>query len=161
MRTLLIDNIAELVTNDPSLGEGPLGVITDAAIAVSGGRVTWVGHTSRAPAADEHWGAAGAAVVPGSESHSHLVFAGDRGHEFAARFWAGAARLRVGRVGPRGRARPVPTNGHPGRSSSRARRPMRIGRMRRLVAEYAAAAPQLSRSSRGTVRLSPTSFGRW
>ncbi len=97
MRTLLIDNVGELVTNDPELGEGPLGVITDAAIAISGGVVTWVGHTSDAPASDDHWGAAGAAVVPGFvESHSHLVFAGDRGHEFAARFGQHADAAPIG-----------------------------------------------------------------
>lgn len=87
MRTLLIDNIAELVTNDPTLGEGPLGVIADAAVAVAGGRVTWVGRSAQAGSADERWDADGAAVIPGFvESHSHIVFAGDRGHEFAARF---------------------------------------------------------------------------
>ncbi len=106
MRTLLIDNIGELVTNDPALGEGPLGVITDAAVAISGGVVTWVGHTSDAPEADDHWGAAGAAVIPGFvESHSHLVFAGDRGHEFAARFGQHADAAQIGQPDA-GRYRP-------------------------------------------------------
>ena len=139
MRTLLIDNIAELVTNDPSLGEGPLGVITDAAIAVSGGRVTWVGHTSRAPAADEHWGAAGAAVVPGFvESHSHLVFAGDRGHEFGARFGQappGSGLDASGPVGGHGRYRPTGIRGT--LVATRAASDEELAEnVRRLVAEY-------------------------
>src|SRR5690606_21763586 len=51
-----------------------------------GGRVTWVGRAADAPAADERFDAAGGAVLPGFvDSHSHLVFAGDRAAEFAAR----------------------------------------------------------------------------
>ncbi|HLU44639.1 MAG TPA: imidazolonepropionase [Natronosporangium sp.] len=84
--TLLIDNIGELVTNDPSLGRGQLGTITRAAVVTDGGRVTWVGRAADAPAADERFDAAGGAVLPGFvDSHSHLVFAGDRAAEFAAR----------------------------------------------------------------------------
>lgn len=84
--TLLIDNIGELVTNDPSLGRGQLGTITRAAVVTDGGRVTWVGRAADAPAADERFDAAGGAVLPGFvDSHSHLVFAGDRASEFAAR----------------------------------------------------------------------------
>lgn len=87
MRALLIDNIKELVTNDPSLGEGPLGVIADAALVVTGKHVTWVGHSSQAQPADGRYDAECAAVIPGFvESHSHIVFAGDRAPEFAARF---------------------------------------------------------------------------
>lgn len=83
---LLIDHIGELVTNDPTVGDGPLGVLHDAAIVVSDGRVAWVGSRTRAQPCDEVWDAAGSAVVPGFvESHSHLVFAGDRSAEFAAR----------------------------------------------------------------------------
>ena len=89
--SLLIDRIGELVTNDPALGEGPLGLLRDAALVVEGGRVAWVGPASSARGvADERWDAAGAAVLPGFvESHSHPVFAGDRAEEFAARM-AGA-----------------------------------------------------------------------
>ncbi len=87
-RTLLVDGIGELVTNDPSLGEGPLGIVRDAALLVVDGRVAWVGATGSAPWADGatvlH--AAGRAVVPGFvDSHAHLAFAGDRAEEFAAR----------------------------------------------------------------------------
>lgn len=83
---LLIDRIGELVTNDPGLGEGPLGIIRDAALVVDAGRVAWVGPRRNAPSADARLRAGGAAVLPGFvESHSHLVFAGDRAEEFAAR----------------------------------------------------------------------------
>lgn len=86
--SLLIDGIGELVTNDPGVGEGPLGLLRDAALVVVDGHVAWVGPASAANrvGADERWDAAGAAVLPGFvESHSHLVFAGDRADEFAAR----------------------------------------------------------------------------
>lgn len=79
--------IAELVTNDPSLGDGgPLGRRTDAGVVVDAGRVVWVGDTADVPATDQRVDVAGRCVVPGFvDSHSHLVFAGDRAHEFAAR----------------------------------------------------------------------------
>ncbi|MEF9883316.1 imidazolonepropionase [Streptomyces sp. P9-A4] len=85
--TTLITNIATLVTNDPTLGDGsPLGLIKDAALVLEGERVIWAGPAAQAPAADESMDAAGRAVIPGFvDSHSHLVFAGDRTAEFNAR----------------------------------------------------------------------------
>lgn len=84
--TLLLDNIGELVTNDPSLDAGPLGVIRDAALVVDDGRIAWTGPAARAPAADTRIDAAGRAAIPGFvDSHTHTVFAGDRAREFAAR----------------------------------------------------------------------------
>jgi imidazolonepropionase len=83
--SLLVDNIGELVTNDPATG-GDLGLRTGAAVVVEDGRVAWVGQTDGSPAADQRYDAGGAAVLPGFvDSHSHLVFAGDRAAEFAAR----------------------------------------------------------------------------
>ncbi len=77
--TLLVTNIGELVTND-----GP--VLSDAALIVEDGHVRWVGPAARAPAADRAFDAAGRAGLPGFvDSHAHLVFAGDRAGEFAAR----------------------------------------------------------------------------
>ncbi|MDX3851427.1 imidazolonepropionase [Streptomyces sp. AK02-01A] len=82
-----ITNIASLVTNDPSLGDGtPIGLIQDAAVVIDGDRVVWVGESSKAPATDNAVDAGGRAVIPGFvDSHSHLVFAGDRTQEFNAR----------------------------------------------------------------------------
>lgn len=84
MSALVIDRIGLLVTNDPTLGEGPLGLLRDAALVFEGGRVAAV---ERAGAAgDEHFDAGGRCLIPGFvDSHTHLVFAGDRADEFAAR----------------------------------------------------------------------------
>ncbi len=85
MSSTLITGIAELVTNDPARG-GPLGLVRDAAVVVEGEHVAWVGPATEAPAADASYDVGGRAVIPGFvDSHSHLVFAGDRGEEFAAR----------------------------------------------------------------------------
>jgi imidazolonepropionase len=82
--TLLIDNIGELVTNDED------DLRPDAAVVVDGTRIAWAGPSRQAPAADRRLDAGGGAVLPGFvDSHTHLVFAGDRAAEFAARM-AGA-----------------------------------------------------------------------
>ncbi|KRE25481.1 imidazolonepropionase [Mycobacterium sp. Soil538] len=85
--TVLYDDIGELVTNDPAVGDGsPLGVLTDAALLVDGDRIAWAGPKSAAPAADRRVDCRGASVLPGFvDSHAHLVFAGDRSAEFATR----------------------------------------------------------------------------
>ncbi|HUY49452.1 MAG TPA: imidazolonepropionase [Streptosporangiaceae bacterium] len=87
MSSALLTGIGELVTNDVAVGDGsPLGIIRDAALVVSGGAVEWVGTAGAAPATDERHDLGGRAVIPGFvDSHSHLVFAGDRSAEFAAR----------------------------------------------------------------------------
>lgn len=85
-RSTVITHISSLVTNDPSLGAGPLGLIPDAALVIEGEHVVWAGESSKAPATDNEVSAEGGAVVPGFvDSHSHLVFAGDRTAEFSAR----------------------------------------------------------------------------
>ncbi|HET9655847.1 MAG TPA: imidazolonepropionase [Kineosporiaceae bacterium] len=82
----LVTGIGELVTNDPSAGPGPLGVIPGGAVVLAAGRVAWVGPASAAPAADRAVELGGRCVLPGFvDSHAHLVFAGDRAEEFAAR----------------------------------------------------------------------------
>jgi imidazolonepropionase len=88
MTALAIDSIGLLVTNDEALGEGPLGIVRDAALVIEDGGVVAI---ERAGAdADERFDAAGRCVLPGFvDSHTHLVFAGDRAEEFAARM-AGA-----------------------------------------------------------------------
>ncbi|RGE21139.1 imidazolonepropionase [Leucobacter sp. wl10] len=86
MTSLLIDRIGELTTNDDSLGEGLGGRLRDAAVVVEGSRIAWVGPAAQAPAADERVDAEGRAMLPGwVDSHTHLVFAGDRTAEFEAR----------------------------------------------------------------------------
>ncbi|WP_047871424.1 imidazolonepropionase [Nocardiopsis sp. RV163] len=85
-RSIVIDDIAALVTNDPSLGRGAVGEVPGAALVVEDGRVAWSGPRAQAPAADARIDAAGRCVIPGFvDSHSHIVFAGDRSREFAAR----------------------------------------------------------------------------
>ncbi len=85
---MMLGGIGSLVTNDPAAGDGSLlGEVHDAALIVaSDGTVAWVGEAAHAPAADVYVDAGGRAVVPGFvDSHAHLVFAGDRSAEFAAR----------------------------------------------------------------------------
>jgi imidazolonepropionase len=85
MTSTLIHHIGELVTNDPDRDD-LLGIVENAALMVEGGTVAWVGPAAEAPPADEAYDAGGRTVLPGFvDSHSHLVFAGDRAGEFAAR----------------------------------------------------------------------------
>jgi imidazolonepropionase len=79
--SLLVTGIGELVAFTPEFD-----VLRDAALVVEDGRVAWVGPSSAAPDADERLDVEGRAVIPGFvDSHGHLVFAGDRADEFAAR----------------------------------------------------------------------------
>ncbi|QWZ07946.1 imidazolonepropionase [Nocardioides panacis] len=81
MTSVALTGIGELSTQDDELG-----LLHDAALVVEHGRVAWVGPAAQAPAADTAHDLGGRAVVPGFvDSHSHLVFAGDRAEEFAAR----------------------------------------------------------------------------
>ncbi|WP_432959048.1 imidazolonepropionase [Micromonospora haikouensis] len=103
MGSLLVDDIGELVTNVAGTGDGgPLGLRRDAAVLIEDGRVAWVGPARYAPAADRRVDAQGGAVLPGFvDSHAHLVFAGDRAAEFAARmagepYTGGGIRTTVG-----------------------------------------------------------------
>ncbi|XAS73668.1 imidazolonepropionase [Micrococcaceae bacterium Sec5.1] len=77
----LITNIGELMTQDLEHR-----VLKDAAIVFEGERIAWIGSNNDAPVADTKIDAEGRAVLPGwVDSHSHLVFAGDRTAEFEAR----------------------------------------------------------------------------
>lgn len=78
---VLITGIGELTTNDPELGK-----LRDAALVLDGETVAWAGPAAQAPDADERVDVEGRAVLPGwVDSHTHLVFAGDRTAEFEAR----------------------------------------------------------------------------
>ncbi len=82
MTSTLLTGIGELVTNDPDLPD----VLERAALVLEGRDVAWVGSAAEAPDADHVVDLGGRAVLPGFvDSHSHLVFAGDRAPEFAAR----------------------------------------------------------------------------
>jgi imidazolonepropionase len=108
-RSLLITGIGELVTNAPDgtgrpvhgppadgpPADGPpvdghsaggFAALHSAALVIEDGLIAWTGPAARAPAADAAADVAGRAVLPGFvDSHAHLVFAGDRSAEFAAR----------------------------------------------------------------------------
>lgn len=85
---LALSGIGQLVTNDSAVQGDRLGILHDAAIVFDAGVVSWVGearnvadHCDVAPI-----DVAGRAVIPGFvDSHTHLVFAGDRSAEFEAR----------------------------------------------------------------------------
>ncbi|WP_019874223.1 imidazolonepropionase [Sporichthya polymorpha] len=86
MSAVLLDDIASLVTNDPAAGPGILGEVRGAALVVEDGKVAWLGPAAQAPACDAAVSAAGGAVLPGFvDSHTHLVFAGDRLSDFVGR----------------------------------------------------------------------------
>jgi imidazolonepropionase len=83
--TLVIDRIGLLVTNDDERGTGPLGVRRDAAVMIENDRVVAIGAAGTFTA-DARVDAGGRCVIPGFvDSHTHLVFAGDRADEFVAR----------------------------------------------------------------------------
>lgn len=97
----LLTGISELWTldpalDDPALGDPALGgtaraasdgqIIRDAALVIEDGRVAWTGPAAKAPDADAREDLGGRAVLPGwVDSHSHLIFDGDRSAEFEAR----------------------------------------------------------------------------
>lgn len=97
MTTTLLTDIGLLVTNEPALGTNPTGEITDAAVLIADGRIAWLGAAVDAATAIAELGlgplaavdklsASGACVIPGFvDSHSHIVFGGDRAAEFEAR----------------------------------------------------------------------------
>jgi imidazolonepropionase len=101
MTRTLFTNVGQLVTNDPSVGTTrgdagdrsaiALGIIEDAALVVDDGFVSWVGTAAEAEISggndiDSVVDCGGRAVIPGFvDSHSHLVFDGDRAGEFEAR----------------------------------------------------------------------------
>lgn len=79
--TTLITNLGELMTQDQDHR-----VLRNAAVVIEGERIAWLGAAADAPAADESVDAGGRALLPGwVDSHTHLIFAGDRTAEFEAR----------------------------------------------------------------------------
>lgn len=88
MTATLLTNIGELTTNVAADGD-PCGTIHDAALLIEDGRVAWVGPASEADREvqdAEVVDVGGRAVIPGFvDSHTHLVFGGDRADEFESR----------------------------------------------------------------------------
>ena len=82
----------------------PYGLIEDAVIAVEGDRIAWIGARSDLPKAleercEQRHDAAGALVTPGLiDCHTHLVYGGDRAHEFELRL-GGASYEDIARAG--------------------------------------------------------------
>lgn len=62
------------------------GTLRDAALVAEDGAVAWIGPAGDAPACDDAVDLGGRAVLPGwVDSHSHMIFDGDRAEEFEAR----------------------------------------------------------------------------
>lgn len=90
---------ARLATLDPAR-EG-LGIVEDGLIAAAGGRLLYAGNAAEAPAfeAAETIDCEGRWITPGLiDCHTHLVFGGDRAHEFELRL-AGASYEEIARAG--------------------------------------------------------------
>ncbi len=88
MTSTLITNIGQLVTNDPSHDGTKLGLIKDAALLIEDGVIAWAGPNSQAPThhIKKTIDAESKCIVPGYvDSHTHMIFAGDRSNEFRAR----------------------------------------------------------------------------
>ncbi|MCX6430852.1 MAG: amidohydrolase family protein, partial [Actinobacteria bacterium] len=88
MPRTLVDNIGLLVTNDLLNDGTPLGAIHNASFLIENGVISWVGQSSEAPRSEvaKVIDAQGRCIIPGFvDSHSHLIFAGDRSEEFRAR----------------------------------------------------------------------------
>lgn len=67
------------------------GTLNDAALIADHGTIAWIGPASQAPAADDQVDLGGRAVLPGwVDSHTHMVFDGDRSAEFEARMSGGS-----------------------------------------------------------------------
>src|SRR5438132_4809416 len=78
---LVVHGIGQLVTCEPTQGEGPLGLLENAAVAARQGQIVWVGPTSRwqgrlqLPAHATIVDAQGCCVLPGFvDAHSHLLW---------------------------------------------------------------------------------------
>lgn len=90
--TLVVTGASEIRTCHPEIGEGPTGRIERGALAADGERIVWVGEGSDLATEVEITDdtvtidVPGRAVVPGFvDAHTHMVFAGTRPEEFAAR----------------------------------------------------------------------------
>jgi imidazolonepropionase len=83
--SIAFTNIQTLVTNSSRHGTGLLGEINNCTLVVEDGVISQI--SSAIPqGVDQEIDCSGKTVIPGFvDSHSHLIFAGDRSAEFAAR----------------------------------------------------------------------------
>ena len=85
MSSTVITGIGELVTCDGTSAD-LLGIRSNAALVIEEDVIAWIGPAAEAPAADTKIDVGGRVIIPGFvDSHSHLIFAGDRAAEFTAR----------------------------------------------------------------------------
>ncbi|WP_120338542.1 imidazolonepropionase [Cryobacterium soli] len=85
MTAELLTGIGELTTQSAEFSHDD-DRLTDAALVIENGRIAWIGPAVEAPPSDSRVDVGGRAVLPGwVDSHTHLVFAGDRAAEFEAR----------------------------------------------------------------------------
>lgn len=101
---IIIKNIGRLVTMEPASDrEGPLGVISNAAVRITKMKIDWIGPTAKIPdhpkGEYEYIDAFGKVVAPGLiDCHTHLVHAGSRELEFAQRM-RGATYTDIAKAG--------------------------------------------------------------
>lgn len=108
MTTILINNIGQLVTVDPTYASpaNPLGILKNAAICFEEGRIRWIGSSTEAaqlpfedPGLVQRMDAQDRVLLPGLiDSHTHTIFAGNRANEFALRL-AGKSYLEIAQAG--------------------------------------------------------------
>ena len=85
MSSTAFTNIATLVTNNPNIGEGLLGLLHNATVVIEDGKISAVGENSQS-GVDQEIDCTGKTLLPGFvDSHTHLIFGGDRAQEFSAR----------------------------------------------------------------------------
>ena len=85
MASTLFHNANQIVTNS-SDQLYDLSIIENASLLVNDKKITWMGASADAPKSDNIVDCTNRVLLPGFvDSHSHLVFAGDRSAEFAAR----------------------------------------------------------------------------
>src|SRR3954470_21256952 len=88
---------ARVMTCDPALPG--TGVLDNAALAISGDAIAWIGPSAERPRCDRELDAGGRLVTPGLvDCHTHAIFAGDRGNEFGMRA-AGKSYLEIAKAG--------------------------------------------------------------
>ena len=93
---LVIHN-ARIMTCNPERLD--LGIVERGAVAISSGAIAWVGRSDERPRGERELDAGGRLVTPGLvDCHTHLVYAGDRAHEFELRL-AGASYEEIARAG--------------------------------------------------------------